>query len=127
MQNSGHFDGGTQSSALDVFIKMDGRKSLYTREVLDWHREEDFGDLRGNELNDSVENIAALNAITLRPWREAKTQVTETFFFFLKNCGFVARTFRNTSAPISADGTILLHNSKLWISSMASSSESWHT
>ena len=48
-------------SALDVFFEMDGRQNRHTKEVLDWHREEDDGDLRKSELNESVEGMTCLN------------------------------------------------------------------
>ena len=63
MQNPGHVDDGIQISALDVlFYEMDGRKSRYIKEVLDWYREEDVGDLWRSELNELVENMTCLNA-----------------------------------------------------------------
>ena len=40
-------------STLDVFYEMK-RKSRYIREVLNWYREEDAGDLRRSELNELV-------------------------------------------------------------------------
>ena len=46
VHNSGHVDDDIQISALDVFYEMDGRKSRYIKEVLDWHLEEDARDLR---------------------------------------------------------------------------------
>ena len=49
MQKSGHVDDDVQMSALDVFYEMDGRKSRYIGEVLDWHRGEDAGDLKKSE------------------------------------------------------------------------------
>ena len=52
-----------QISALDVFYEMDGRKSRYIGEVLEWYRAEDAGDLKRSELNDSVENLTRLNAL----------------------------------------------------------------
>ena len=39
-------------SALDAFYEMDGRKSRYIREVLEWYRGEDVGDLKRSELNE---------------------------------------------------------------------------
>ena len=62
MQKSGLVDGDVQISALDAFFEMDGRKSRYIREVLDWYRGEDAGDLRRSELNELVENLICLNA-----------------------------------------------------------------
>ena len=54
MQKSGYVDDDTLISALDVFYEMDGRKSRYIKNVLDWHREEDARDLGGNKLNQLV-------------------------------------------------------------------------
>ena len=61
MQKSGHVDDDVQISALDAFYDMDGRKSRYIREVLDWYRGEDAGDLKRSELNELVENLTCLN------------------------------------------------------------------
>ena len=52
VQESGHVDDDVQISALDAFYEMDGRKSRYIREVLDWYREKDAGDLRRSELRE---------------------------------------------------------------------------
>ena len=41
-------------SALDPFYEMDGRKSRYIGEVLDWYRGEDAGDLKRIELNELI-------------------------------------------------------------------------
>ena len=41
VQKSGHVDDDVQISALDAFHEMDGRKSRYIGEVLDWYRGED--------------------------------------------------------------------------------------
>ena len=46
VQNSGRVDDDIHISALDVFYEMDGRRSRYNKEVLDWYGEEDAGDLR---------------------------------------------------------------------------------
>ena len=54
VQKSGHVDDDVQISALDAFYEMDGRKSRYIREVLDWYRGEDAGDLKRSELNEFV-------------------------------------------------------------------------
>ena len=43
VQKSGHDDDDVQISALDAFYVMDGRKSRYIGEVLDWYRGEDAG------------------------------------------------------------------------------------
>ena len=39
-------------SSLDVFYQADGRESRCIKEVSDWYREEDAGDLRRSELNE---------------------------------------------------------------------------
>ena len=61
MQKSGHVDDDVQSSALDAFCEMDGRKSRYIGEVLEWYRGEDAGDLK-SESKEPVENLTCLNA-----------------------------------------------------------------
>ena len=63
VQKSGHFDDDVQISALDAFYRMDGRKSRYIREVLDWYRGEDAGDLKRSELNELVENKTCPNCL----------------------------------------------------------------
>ena len=63
VQNSRHVDDDMQISALDVlFYEMDGRKSRYIKEVLDWYGEDDAGDLRRHTLNEAVENMTSPNA-----------------------------------------------------------------
>ena len=52
VQKWGHVDDDVQISALDAFYEMDGRKSRYIGEVLDWYRGEDIGDLKRSELNE---------------------------------------------------------------------------
>ena len=39
------------------------RENRYINEILNWHREEDAGDLRRNGSNEYVENMTALNAL----------------------------------------------------------------
>ena len=51
-----HVDDDVQISALDAFYEMDGRKSRYIGEVLDWYRGEDAGDLKRSALDELVEN-----------------------------------------------------------------------
>ena len=63
MQKSGHVDDDVQISPLDAIYEMDGRKSRYIGEVLDWYRGEDAGDLKRSELNEFVENLTCLNAL----------------------------------------------------------------
>ena len=61
VQKSGHVDDDVQISALDVFYEMDGRKSRYIGEVLDWYRGEDAG-----------ENLTCLNALEGKIWIEGR-------------------------------------------------------
>ena len=63
VQKSGHVDDDVQISALDAFCEMDGRKSRYIGEVLEWYRGEDAGDLKRSELHELVENLTCLNAL----------------------------------------------------------------
>ena len=63
VQKSGHVDDDVQISALDPSYEMDGRKSRYIGEVLDWYRGEDAEDLKRSELNELVENLTCLNAL----------------------------------------------------------------
>ena len=48
---------------------MDGRKSREIKEVLDGYRDEDAGDLIGNELNELVENMTGGNACEGNFWK----------------------------------------------------------
>ena len=68
MQKSGHVDDDVQISVVDAFFEMDGRKSRYIREVLNWYRGEDAGDLKRSELNELVENMTCLNALAGEMW-----------------------------------------------------------
>ena len=52
VQKSGHVDDDVQISALDAFYEMDGRKSRYIGEVLEWYGGEDARDLKRTELNE---------------------------------------------------------------------------
>ena len=63
VQTSGHVDDDVQISALDPKYEMDGRKSRYIGEVLEWYRGEDAGDLKRCEINELVENLTCLNAL----------------------------------------------------------------
>ena len=63
VQKSCHVDDDVQISALDAFYEMDGRKSRYIGEVLEWYRGEDAGDFKRSELNELVENLTCLNAL----------------------------------------------------------------
>ena len=77
VQSSGHVDDDTQISASDVFLEMDGRKSRYIQEVLDWYREQDAGDFRRRKLNELVENMTALNALERKFWKSEKSWKSE--------------------------------------------------
>ena len=69
VQQSGHVDDDVQTSALDAVNEMDGRKSRYIGEVLDWYRGEDAGDLKRSEPNELVENLTCLNALEGKFWK----------------------------------------------------------
>ena len=77
MQKSGHVDEDVQISALDAFYEMDGRKSRYIREVLEWYRREDAGDLKRSELNELVEKLTCLNALEEKIWKSNQKVVTD--------------------------------------------------
>ena len=77
MQNSGHVHDDLQISALDAFDEIDGRKSCYIGEVLDWHRGEDVGDLKRSELNELVENLTCVNALEGKVWKSDSEVVTD--------------------------------------------------
>ena len=49
MQKSGDVDDDVQYSALDAFYEVDGRKSRYIGEVLEWYGGEDAGGLKRSE------------------------------------------------------------------------------
>ena len=55
---------------------MDGRKSRYIREVLEWYRGENARDLKRSELNELVENMMCLNALAVRIWKSNQKIVT---------------------------------------------------
>ena len=63
LKKSGRVDDDVQISVLDAFYEMDGRKSRFIGEVLDWYRREDAGDLKRSELNQLVEKLTRLNAL----------------------------------------------------------------
>ena len=69
VQKSGYVDDDVQISAFDAFYEMDGRKSRYIGEVLEWYRGEDSGDLKRRELNVFVENLTCLNAFEKKLWK----------------------------------------------------------
>ena len=76
VQKSGHVDDDVQTSVLDVLL-MDGRKSRYIREVLEWYRRENTGDLKRSELNELVENMTCLNALEEKIWKSDQKIVTD--------------------------------------------------
>ena len=49
-RKSGHVEDDVRISACDAFYEMDGRKSRYIGEVLEWYREEEAGDLKRSEF-----------------------------------------------------------------------------
>ena len=75
VQNSGLVDDDMQLSEFDVCYEMDGRKSSYIEELLDWYREEDARGLRRSELNVSVESTTCLKS---RVYLENVRKVTRT-------------------------------------------------
>ena len=58
---SGHVDDDIQSSALDVLSEIDGRESRYIKEVLEWYRDEDTGDLKKSQVNELLESMTSLD------------------------------------------------------------------
>ena len=56
---------------------MDGRKSRYIGEVLEWYRGEDAGDLKRSELNELVENLTCLNALEGKIWKSDQKVVMD--------------------------------------------------
>ena len=52
-----------KSFTLDVLCEMNGRQSRYIKEVLDWYREGDTGDLKRSELGEVVGGVTCLNWI----------------------------------------------------------------
>ena len=77
VQKSGHVDDDVQISALDAFYEMDGRKSRYIGDVLDWYRGEGAGDLKRSELHEFLENLTCLNALEVKIWRSNQKVVTD--------------------------------------------------
>ena len=59
---------------------MDGRKSRFIGEVLDWSRGEDAGDLKRSELNELVENLTCLNALEGKFWKSNQKVVMDEKF-----------------------------------------------
>ena len=76
-QKSGHVDDDVQISALDPFYEMDGRRSRYIGEVLEWYRGEDAGDLKRSELNELVEILTCLNAFKGKTWKSDQKVVMD--------------------------------------------------
>ena len=56
---------------------MDGRKSRYIGEVLEWYRGEDAGDLKRSELNELLENMTRLNALEVKIWKSGQKIVMD--------------------------------------------------
>ena len=56
---------------------MDGRKSRYIGEVLEWYRGEDAGDLKVSERNELVENLTCLNALEEKNWKSDQEVVMD--------------------------------------------------
>ena len=56
---------------------MDGRKSRYIGEVLEWYRGEDAGDLKRSESNELVENLTCLNALEGKIWKSDQNVVMD--------------------------------------------------
>ena len=77
VQKSGRVDHDVQISASDAFYEMDGRNRRYIREVLEWYRGEDAGDLKTSEFNEVVENWTYLNALEGKFWKNDHKVVME--------------------------------------------------
>ena len=77
VQKSGHVDDDVQISALDAFYEMDGRRSRFIGEVLEWYRGGDAGDLKRSELNELVENLTCLNAFEVKIWKSDEKVVMD--------------------------------------------------
>ena len=56
---------------------MDGRKSRYIGEVLEWYRGEDAGDLKVSERNKLVENLTCLNDLEEKNWKSDQEVVMD--------------------------------------------------
>ena len=56
---------------------MDGRKSRYNGEVLEWYRGEDAGDFKRSELHELVENFTCLNALKGKIWKSDQKVVMD--------------------------------------------------
>ena len=64
-------------SALDQFYEMDGPKSRYIGEVLEWYRGEDAGDLKRSELNELVAKLTCLSALEGKIWKSNQKVVMD--------------------------------------------------
>ena len=63
---------------MDAFYEMDGRKSGYIGEVLEWYRGEDARDLKRSETNELVDNLACFNVFEGKIWeRDQKVVMDE--------------------------------------------------
>ena len=56
---------------------MDGRKSRYIGEALEWYRGEDAEDLKRSELNELVENLTCLDALEVKIWKSDQKVVDD--------------------------------------------------
>ena len=108
VQNSGHVDDDIHIFALDVFCEMDGRTSRYIREVLDWNRGEDAGDLQRSELNELVENVTCLNAFEEKFWKSNQKIAMKTF-----GCSQKIKIF-TLRVSVSAD-SLQVHDSAFFV------------
>ena len=70
-------DDDAQISALDAFYEMDGRRSRFIGEVLEWYRGGDAKDLKRSELNELVENLTCLNALEGEIWKSDEKVVMD--------------------------------------------------
>ena len=77
VQESGYVDDEVQISALEAVYEMDGRKSRYIGEVLEFYRGEDAGDLKRSESNELVENLTCLNALEGVIWKSDQKVVMD--------------------------------------------------
>ena len=57
--------------------KMDGRKSRYIGEVLEWFRGKDAGDFKRSEFDESVETVTCLNAFEGEIWKSDQKVVKD--------------------------------------------------
>ena len=69
VQRSCHAEYDEHISSLDVFYEKDGRENRCIRDVLEWYRGEDAGDLERIELNILVENWRYLSDPGRKIWK----------------------------------------------------------